>query len=179
MNRIETLDLFKELQIISTKYSHLKLNNDNQEVEDNRKLNSLLHDNSLKKDEIYQKCYFVYDKTKEELENASIDEKSKIINELNNFCLQRYEALKKIHIQSTTVMAVMFCTIDELILINNSIRNKDYLKDLEAYKSTYEEVLVNAFITFLALKGMNLDEIIMNTLSQSIFNQIKVVALIS
>ena len=75
-------------------------------------------------------------------------------------------------------MAVMFCTIDELILINSSIRNKDYLKDLEAYKSTYEEVLVNAFITFLALKGMNLDEIIMNTLSQSIFNQIKVIALI-
>lgn len=179
MNNIQTLDLFKELQIISTKYSHLKLNNNEQEVENNRKLSSLLHSYSLKKEEIYRKCYFVYDKTKEELQNSSSNEINKIISELNRFSSQRYKSLKNVKLQSTTVMAVMLCTIDELVLINDSISKKDYLNDLEAYKTTYEEVLVNAFITFLALKEMNIDELIINTLSQSIFNQIKVVALIS
>lgn len=179
MNKIQSIDLFKELQLISTKYSHLKLNNDNQEIEDNRKLNTLLENNSLKKNEIYQKCYFVYDKTKEQIQDYSLDEVNKIINELNSFCSQRYDSLKKIKLKSTTSQAVMFCTIDELLLINKSITNKDYLEDIDAYKATYEEVLVNAFITFLSLKEMDIDELIINALSQSIFNQIKVLALIS
>lgn len=179
MNKVQSLDLFKELQLVSTKYRHLKLNNENQEVEDNKKLNSLLHSNSLKKDEIYQKCYFVYDKTREELKNASSNEINKILLELNNFCSHRYESLKNIDIKSTTTRAVILATLDELIIINKSMINNDYINDIEAYTMTYEEVLVNAFITFLSLKEMDIDELIMNSLSQSIFSHIKALALIS
>lgn len=179
MDKIQSLDLFKELQLISTKYSHLKLKNGSQELEDNKKLSSLLYNNSLKKDEIYQKCYFVYDKTREELKDASSNEISKILNELNTFCAQRYQSLKKVSSNSTTISVIMLSTIDELVLVNNSMINKDYLKDLESYITIYEEILVNAFITFLSLKEMNIDDLIMNSLSQSIFNNIKALGLIS
>lgn len=178
MNNIESLQLFKDLQAVSTNYSDVKLKNSIVEIENNRKLKSSLEHNYAKIDEINNKCAFLSFKTKEEIKDLNNDEIKKVIMDLNNFSSKRYNVLKKAPIECTTTKAVMFSTIDKLAIINESINNKDYKKDKSVYVSLYQQITSNAFATFLALKDMNLDETIMNTLSQAIFNQIKVISII-
>ena len=102
---------------------------------------------------------------------------------LNIFFRHSYKqflSLKNIDIESTTVKAVMLSTIDELSLINESIRKKEYLKKQNLYFDIYEQVALSAFITFLSLKDMNIikqNEI--NNLSQAIFTQIQAIAISS
>ena len=83
-------------------------------------------------------------------------------------------------IDSTTVKAVMFATIDELYLINESIRKRDYLENKNLYFNIYENVVLNAFITFLSLRDMNIiKQEDLNDLSQAIFTQIQSIAISS
>ncbi len=42
MKNLESLKLFKDLQLVSTKYTTLKLKDTDGELQDNKKLNSLL-----------------------------------------------------------------------------------------------------------------------------------------
>lgn len=178
MNKIESIKLFKDLQLVSTKYSHLKLRDEPKEIEDNRKLNSLLQFHQSKSSEVIDKCNFVAMKAKEELQNATSDDINNTIIALNSFSRHKYDSLITTSIESTTTKVVMFSTLDELILINNSIATQEYLKDKDKYFAIYKDVVVNAFITFLALKEMDLDETIINNLSQGIFNQIKVISIL-
>ena len=81
---------------------------------------------------------------------------------------------------NSTVKAVMFATIDELSLINESIRKKDYLENKNLYFNIYENVALNAFITFLSLRDMNIiKQEDLNDLSQAIFTQIQSIAISS
>ena len=178
MNNIESLQLFKDLQLVSAKYSNIKLKNNTYEVENNRKLKSSLNHFSSKIDEINEKCEFISSKTKDDINNLSGVEIKNIIIDLNNFSSKRYNLLKEAPIDCTTTKAIMFSTLDKLSLINGSIKNKDYIKNKGSYLYLYQQITSNAFATFLALKEMDLDETIMNTLSQAIFNQIKVVSII-
>ena len=88
---------------------------------------------------IYSKSYlkekydFLSYQTKNELKNKSKDELHKILNEFNNFSYKKFSSLKNSNIDSTTVKAVMFATIDELYLINESIRKRDYLENKNLY----------------------------------------------
>jgi len=53
------------------------------------------------------------------------------------------------------------------------------LKDKNTYFYIYEKIVINAFMTFLALKDMDIETEKRNSLSQAIFSQIKALSIIS
>ena len=181
MNKLESLKLFQNLQLVSTKYTHLNLKDNDKEVEDNRKLNSLLEFYKSNINQIKEKSHFVSKQTIDELKNSSSKNIYKALMDLNNFASEKYNFIKdnNMDIESTTVKAVMLSTVDELVLINESIKNKDYLKDKNTYFYIYEKIVINAFMTFLALKDMDIETEKRNSLSQAIFSQIKILSIIS
>ncbi|MGL6106582.1 hypothetical protein [Romboutsia sp.] len=179
MNNIESLQLYKDLLLTSDTYSNLQLRNDIKEIESNRKLHSRLNQYHSNMDDINNKCTFIFHKTKEDIKDLDTQGIENAIISLNTFSSKRYRLLKELPIESTTTKAVLFSTIDELILINESIENKDYLNNQSDFLYLYKKVTANAFATFLALKEMELDEDAMNAFSQAIFNQIKVVSMIT
>jgi hypothetical protein len=181
MNKLESLKLFQNLQLISTKYTHLELKDNDKEIEDNRKLNSLLQFYKSNINQIKEKSQFISNQTIYELKNFSSKDTYKTLIDLNNFASEKYNFIKEnnMDIESTTVKAIMLSTIDELVLINESIKNKDYLQDKDTYFYIYEKIVINAFMTFLALKDMDIEIEKRNNLSQAIFNQIKVLSIIS
>ena len=129
---------------------------------------------------IKEKYDFLSYQTKNELKNKSKYELHKILNEFNSFSYKKFSSLKNSNIDSTTVKAVMFATIDELYLINESIRKRDYLENKNLYFNIYENVALNAFITFLSLRDMNIiKQEDLNDLSQAIFTQIQSIAISS
>ena len=69
--------------------------------------------------------------------------------------------------------------MDELSLINNSIKNKDFLKDKHTYLYIYEKISINSFMNFLALKDMSINKNLIDALSQLVLAQIQSVALVS
>lgn len=181
MNKLESLKLFQDLQLVSTKYTHLKLKDNDKEVEDNRKLNSLLEFYKSNINQIKEKSHFVSSQTRDELKNFSSQDIYKALTDLNNFASEKYNFIKasNMDIESTTIKAVMLSTVDELVLINESIKNKDYLKDKDTYFYIYEKIISSAFMTFLALKDMDIETEKRNSLSQAIFSQIKTLSIIS
>lgn len=180
MYRGETLKLLDNISKVSDKYKSWHLKDDENEVKDNRKLKVLLNYHSSRLDNIKEKYDFLYNQTKNEFKNKNTDDIHKILNSFNNFSYKKFLVLKNSNIESTTVKAVMFATIDELSLINESIRKKDYLENKNLYFDIYENVALNAFMTFLSLRDMNIikqEEI--NDLSQAIFTQIQAIAISS
>lgn len=178
MKNIESLQLFRDLQFVSTNFTNVKLNDNKEEIDNNRKLKASLNQYHSQIDKIKEKCSFVAYKTKEEVKDLNSDEITNLINELNNFSRKRYNLIKEEKIECTTTRSIMFSTIDELTLINKSISNKDYIEDRDEHLYIYHQITSNAFATFLALKVMNLDENVMNALSQAIFNQIKAISIL-
>lgn len=179
MNKLESLKLFKELQLVSEKYRNLTLKDDENEITDNNKLNSLLIHYKSKLDDIRKRSNFISLNTREEIKGCSYKDISNLIIDFNSFAYQKYNTLKNSDIKSTTFKAVMFTTVDELMLINESISHKEYLSDPNTYFYVYEKILINAFITFLALKDMDMENDLINSLSQSIFTQLKTLSIIS
>ncbi|MGL5346452.1 MAG: hypothetical protein ACRDA3_03820 [Peptostreptococcaceae bacterium] len=179
MNKLESIQLYKDIQSIPSKYTDLQLKDNPKEIEDNLKLRSLLQFYKDKLDLIKERAHFVSKQTKDELVNKDSKDIYKALIDLNNFSLQKYNTLKKDKIESTPVKAVMYSTIDELTLINESIRNKEYTKDKSTYFYIYEKIAINAFMTFLALKDMDIDQNIINNLSQAVLSQIQTLAIIS
>ena len=180
MYRVESLKLFGDISKVSDKYKSWHLKDDENEIKDNRKLKTLLNYHNSRFDHIKEKYDFLSYQTKNELKNKSKDELHKILNEFNIFSYKKFSSLKNSNIESTTVKAVMFATIDELSLINESIRKKDYLENKNLYFNIYENVALNAFITFLSLRDMNIiKQEDINDLSQAIFTQIQSIAISS
>lgn len=179
MERFERLKLFKDIQKVSDKYKNFQLKDDNKEIEDNIKLNSLLGFYKEKIDDITNRSNILLVKTKDELKDKNFKDIHKVLVDLNTFSLQKFKSVKDENIDSTTVMAVTHATVDELNLINESIRNKEYLNDKYTYFYIYEKVLLNAFITFLALKEMDMNKKTISDLSQGIFTQLQTLAIIS
>lgn len=181
MNKLESLKLFQDLQLISTKYTTLKLKDNDKEVEDNRKLNSLLEFYKSNINQIKERSNFVSKQTRDELKNSNSKDIYKATIDFNNFANEKYNFIKSsdMGIESTTVKAVMLSTVDELVLINKSIQNKEYLKDKNTYFYIYEKIVINAFMTFLALKDMNIETEKINNLSQAILSQIQTLSIIS
>lgn len=179
METLETLKLFNDIQKVSNKYKDLKLKDNGKEVDDNIKLNSLLGFYKGKMKDIKNRSNFLSKQTKDELKNKTYYDIQKVLTDLNDFAMQKYENIKKSNIDSTTIMAITYATIDELVIINNSIRNKEYLDDKPTYFYIYEKVILNAFMTFLALKDMNMEKETISNLSQSIFSQLQTLSIIS
>ncbi len=181
MHNIENLKLFEDLQSISSKYKKWQLNNTANDIIDNRKLKSLLKFEQSNNDELLEKIQFVYAQTKSELKIFDCEHTSTVFSSLNTLVFDKLELLKKFYptIESTTTRAIFGSTLEELILINKSISNNEYKNDLKSYFHIYNEVILNAFSSFLALKEVINDEVANNMLSQAIFNQMKVIAIIS
>lgn len=180
MYRVESLKLFDDINKVSNKYKSWHLKDDENEVKDNRKLKTLLNYHNSRLDHIKEKYDFLSYQTKNELKNKNKDELHKILNGFNNFSYKKFSVLKNINIESTTVKAVLFSTIDELFLINESIRKKDYFENKNLYFDIYENVALNSFITFLSLIDMNIiKQENLNDLSQAIFTQIQAIAISS
>ncbi len=180
MYRVKSLKLFDDISKVSDKYKSWHLKDDENEVKDNRKLKELLNNHNSMLEHIKEKYYFLSYQTKNEVKNKNKDELHKILNEFNNFSYKKFSVLKNSNIESTTVKAVMFATIDELSLINESIRRKDYLENKNLYFDIYENVALNTFITFLSLRDMNIiKQEYLNDLSQAIFAQIQSIAISS
>lgn len=179
MNKLESIKLYKDIQSVSSKYADLQLKDDPKDAEDNLKLRSLLQFYKDKLDLVKERAHFVSKQTKDELVNKDSKDIYKTLIDFNNFSLQKYNSLKNDEIESTAIKAVMFSTIDELTLINESIRNKEYLKNKPTYFYIYEKIVINAFMTFLALKDMDIDQNIINNLSQAVLAQIQTLAIVS
>ena len=81
--------------------------------------------------------------------------------------------------ESLPVETVLNTTVEELVLINNSIRYKEFSKDKLSYLYIYEKIVINAFLNFLVLKDMNIDKNKIESLSQAILSQIQCLSLIS
>lgn len=177
MNKLHSLKLFKDIQSVSTNYNHYQLNDN--DIDDNKKLNYLLQFYKSKIDEIKKRSNLISKQARDEIKNSSPSCIYNTLIDLNNFSLRKYNNLKLNGIESTPFKAILFATIDELILVNKSIQNKEYLEDKNTYFYIYEKVIINAFMTFLALNDMNIEKESIKNLSQAIFTQIKVLSIIS
>lgn len=181
MNKLESIKLFNDLQQVSKKYSNLELKNTEKELEDNKKFNSLIQFYKSNINQIKERAHFISKQTREELKNSNSKDIYETLIQLNNFASDKYKSLNlsDMDIESTTVKAIMLTTIDELTLINESIKNKDYLKDKNAYFYIYEKIIINSFMTFLALKDMDIEKTKIDNLSQAILSQIQTLSFIS
>ena len=81
--------------------------------------------------------------------------------------------------ESLPVQAVINTTVEELVLISNSIKYKEFLKDKFSYFYIYEKIVMNAFLNFLVLKNMDIDKNKIESLSQAILSQIQCLSLLS
>lgn len=180
MYKVENLKLFNDIRKVSDKYKSWHLINDENEIKDNLELKKLLKYHNSRLNYIKSKYDFLYNETKNQFRNKDNNELHKILNAYNNFSNKKFNSLKNIDITSTTVKAVMFATIDELSLINESIQRKDYLNNKTSYFNIYESITLNAFITFLSLRDTNIiKQEHINDLSQGIFTQIQAIAICS
>lgn len=181
MNKLESIKLFNDLQQVSKKYSNLELKNNEKELEDNKKFNSLIQFYKSNINQIKERAHLISKETKEELKNSNSKDIYKTLIQLNNFASEKYKSLSlsNMDLESTTVKAVMLTTIDELIIINESIKNRDYIKDKNTYFYIYEKIIINSFMTFLALKDMNIEKNKIDNLSQAILSQIQTLSFIS
>ena len=181
MNRLESIKLFQDIQLVSEKYKHLEIENNESEseFEVNLKLQSLIQFYKSKIDELKSRVNFISRQTRDELKNSNSKDIYKAAIDLNNFSRQKYNTLKESNISSTSINLIIQPTIDELILINDSIRNKDYLKNKNTYFYIYEKIVINAFMIFLALKDMDIKQDNIHNLSQGILSQIQTLSVIS
>ena len=179
MNKLESIKLFQDIQLVSEKYKHLELENNKSELEVNLKLQSLIQFYKSKIDELKSRANFISRQTRDELKNSNSKDIYKASIDLNNFAHQKYNALKESNIDSIAINLMIQPTIDELILVNDSIRNKDYLKNKNTYFYIYEKIVTNAFMIFLALKDMDMEQDNIHNLSQGILSQIQTLSIIS
>ncbi len=181
MGNIESLKLFNDLKLVSTKYTHLQLKDEKEEVESNRKLKTLLSTQSSRIEELREKVNFVHSQTISELTKLNTEDIYSVVDTFNKFSQKRFDLLRVYAdtLSSTTVKAVLNSTLDELSLVNQSIDSKEYTNNKESHIILYYETVVNAFATFLALKEMMDDEDAVNGLSQGIFNQMKTISIVS
>lgn len=180
MDKLHKLKLFKDLQEVSNRYSQLNI--ENNEIEDNKNLQELIINYKSNMDTIRKRANFISKQTREDAKDSSLKDIYIAGLELNKFASEKYNEIieSSIDIESTPVKAVLLATLDELLLINQSIKNKEYLKDKATYFYIYEKISINAFIIFLVLKDIkNIEKIKIEKLSQGILSQIQTLSLIS
>ena len=81
MNKLESLKLFQDIQLVSDKYKDWQLKDDKKDVEDNIKLKSLLKFYNDKLDDIKSRAHFVSKQTKDELKNKDSKEIGCVLSE--------------------------------------------------------------------------------------------------
>lgn len=180
MNKLQNIKLFKDLNEASYKYINLNLKDS--EIDDNKKIQELICKNKSNIDNIKKRINFISKETLEKAKHSNLNEIYLASIELNRFASNKYNEIIKsnIDIESTPVKVVLLTTIEELDLINKSIKNKEYIKDKNTYFYIYDKTIINAFVNFLVLKDFeSVEKTKIEKLSQAILSQIQTLSLIS
>lgn len=180
MNKLYEIKLFKDLKKVSNRYINLNLKSN--EINDNKKIQELINNYKSNMDSIKERAHFISKQTREKVKGSKLKDIYLAGLELNSFASEKYNEImvSNMDIESTPAKAVLLTTLDELDLINKSIKNKDYIKDKSTYFYIYEKITINAFMNFLALKDFeSIEKIKIEKLSQGILSQIQTLSLIS
>lgn len=181
MDKLKNIKLFNDLNKVSEKYSSLPNLTEENDIKDNNKLQQLILNYRNSINDIKNRANLISKQSRDIAKNSNTKQVFDTIIDLNNFAMDKYNNIlnnEEIN-ESLPVQAVINSTVEELILINNSIRYKEFLKDKFSYFYIYEKIVINAFLNFLVLKDMNIDKNKINSLSQAILSQIQCLSLIS
>lgn len=181
MKKLEDIKLFRDLEEASLKYRDLEFKNKDTEIEYNTQLQNLLISYKSQLPQIKNRYDFISKQVKDQSNYYSSKNVYNTIISLNNLVSSKCDYIKNYDLdrEHTCVYAVIGSTVDELSLINNSIKNKDFLKDKHTYLYIYEKISINSFMNFLALKDMSINKNLIDALSQLVLVQIQSVALVS
>lgn len=181
MDKLKNIKLFNDLNKVSLKYSYVASLVEENDIKDNNKLQKLILNYRNNIEDIKNRANLISKQSRDIAKNSNTKQVFDTIIDLNNFAMDKYNNIlnnEEIN-ESLPVQAVINSTVEELILINNSIRYKEFLKDKFSYFYIYEKIVINAFLNFLVLKDMNIDKNKINSLSQAILSQIQCLSLIS
>ena len=181
MNKLKNIKLFNDLNKVSLKYSSLPKLVEENDINDNNKLQQLLLSYKNNINDIKIRSNLISKQARDMAKDSNARQIFDTIINLNNFAMDRYNNIlnSNENMESSSVQALLNTTVEELILINNSIKYKEFLRDKFSYFYIYEKIAINAFINFLVLKDMNIDKDKIESLSQAILSQIQCLSLIS
>ena len=131
MQKLESIKLFKDLQNISTKYINLELRNNTTEVEAYNKMQELLLVHKSQLQQIKEKSNSISMQIREEIKSNNCNNIYNNIIQLNNLFKDKCNYIKNsdMEFENTCVKITLLSTVDELSLVNESVRNKDFLND--------------------------------------------------
>ena len=181
MDKLKNIKLFNDLNKVSSKYSSLPNLIKENDIKDNNKLQQLILSYRNNISDIKNRATLISKQTRDLAVNSNTKQVFDTIIDLNNFAMDKYNNIlnAKEKNESLPVETVLNTTVEELVLINNSIRYKEFSKDKLSYLYIYEKIVINAFLNFLVLKDMNIDKNKIESLSQAILSQIQCLSLIS
>ncbi len=181
MDKLKSIKLFNDLNKVSLKYSSLPNLVEKNDIQDNNKLQQLILNYRNNIDDVKNRANLISKQARNLAKDSNTKQIFDTIIDLNNFAMDKYNNIlnNKKYMESLPVQAVLNTTIEELILINNSIRYKEFLKNKFSYFYIYEKIVINSFLNFLVLKDMDIDKNKIESLSQAIFSQIQCLSLIS
>lgn len=181
MDKLKNIKLFNDLNKVSEKYSSLPNLTEENDIKDNNKLQQLMLNYRNSINDIKNRANLISKQSRDLAKNSNSKQVFDTIIELNNFAMDKYNNIlnNKENTESLPVQAVLNTTIEELVLINNSIKYKEFLKDKFSYFYIYEKIVINAFLNFLVLKDMDIDKNKIENLSQALLSQIQCLSLIS
>ena len=181
MQKLESIKLFRDLQDVPSKYKSLELRNNTTEVEANKKLQELILTYKSQLQQIKERSNFISRQIREQAQSHSSKNIYTTIVQLNSLAKDKCDYIKSsdMEFEHTCVKAVLLSTVDELSLVNDSIRNKEFINDKHTYFYIYEKVVINCFMNFLALKDMGIQISKIEALSQAVLSQIQTLSLIS
>ena len=181
MDKLKNIKLFNDLNKVSSKYTSLPNLVKEKDIKDNNKLQQLILSYRNNISDIKNRATLISKQTRDLAVNSNTKQVFDTIIDLNNFAMDKYNNIlnAKEKNESLPVETVLNTTVEELVLINNSIRYKEFSKDKLSYLYIYEKIVINAFLNFLVLKDMNIDKNKIESLSQAILSQIQCLSLIS
>ena len=181
MDKLKNLKLFNDLNKVSLKYSSIPNPVKENDIQDNDKLQQLILNYRNNIGDIKNRANLISKQARDLAKDSNAKQIFDTIIDLNNFAMEKYSNIlnNKENTESLPVHAVLNTTVEELVLINNSIRYKEFLKDKFSYFYIYEKIVMNSFLNLLVLKDMNIDKSKIEYLSQAILSQIQCLSLIS
>lgn len=181
MDNLKNIKLFNDLNKVSLKYTSLPNLVKENDIRDNNKLQQLILNYRNNIGDIKNRATLISKQARDLSKDSNAKQIFNTIIDLNNFAMDKYNDIlnNKENNESLPVQAVINTTVEELVLISNSIRYKEFLKDKISYFYIYEKIVMNAFLNFLVLKNMDIDKNKIESLSQAILSQIQCLSLLS
>lgn len=181
MDKLKNIKLFNDLNKVSLKYSFLPNLVEENDIQDSNKLQKLILNYRNNIGDIKNRANLISKQARDFAKDSNAKQIFDTIIDLNNFAMDKYNNIlnNKENTESLPVQAVLNTTVEELVLINDSIKYKEFLKDKFSYFYIYEKIVINSFLNFLVLKDMDVDKNKIESLSQAILSQIQCLSLIS